>query len=172
MRQRTITLLALALTGCATSGHYARFAGYVDANGVHTYYERCGTGPPLVLLHGAAMGAEGWRSQTSVLQRHFTVYVPERRGARRSIDLVGEWSYASMAADTAAFMDAVKINDAAMVGLGDGGIIALILAYSHPELVSRLVVSGANNNPGGLTAIEEELTSRKQPEQLWRQRNG
>jgi pimeloyl-ACP methyl ester carboxylesterase len=156
MRQGTITLLALtlALTGCAASGHYDRFAAYVDVNGVHTYYERCGRGPPLVLLHGAAMGAEGWRSQTSALQRHFTVYVPERR---RSDDVVGEWSYAGMAADTAAFMDAVKIDDAAMVGLGDGGIIALILAYSRPELVSRLVVSGANNNPAGLAAIEDEL---------------
>lgn len=167
MRQGTITFLALtlALTGCATSDHYDRFAGYVDANGVHTYYERCGRGPPLVLLHGAAMGAEGWRSQTSALQPHFTVYVPERRGVHRSADVVGEWSYAAMAADTAAFMDAIKINDAAVVGLGDGGIIALLLAYSRPELVSRLVVSGANNNPGGLAAIEDEL-ERMTPEEF------
>lgn len=158
-------MLALALAGCATSGHYDRFAGYVDANGVHTYYERCGRGRPLVLLHGAAMGAEGWRSQTSALKSHFTVYVPERRGVRRSADVVGEWSYAAMAADTAAFMDAIKINDAVVVGLGDGGIIALLLAYSRPELVSRLVVSGANNNPGGLAAIEDKL-ERMTPEEF------
>ncbi len=157
--------LTLALAGCATSDRYDGFAGYVDANGVHTYYERCGKGPPLVLLHGAAMGAEGWRSQTSDLQRHFTVYVPERRGARRSADLVGEWSYAGMAADTAAFMDVIKIKDAAVVGLGDGGIIALLLAYSRPDLVSRLVVSGTNNNPGGLAAIEDEL-ERTTPEEF------
>jgi pimeloyl-ACP methyl ester carboxylesterase len=103
------------------------------------------------------MGAEGWRSQVAALQRHFTVHVPERRGARRSVDLLGEWSYAGMAADTAAFMDAIKIKDAAVGGLGDGGIVALILAYSRPDLVRRLVVSGANNNPRGLAAIEQEL---------------
>jgi pimeloyl-ACP methyl ester carboxylesterase len=166
MHRYTIALLALtlALTGCATSGHHDRFAGYVDASGVPTYYERYGIGPPLLLLHGAAMGAEGWRSQIGTLQRHFTVYVPERRGARRSADLVGEWSYAGMAADTADFMDTIKIKDACVVGLGDGGILALILAYSRPDLVSRLVVSGANNNPGGLAAIEDEL-ERMTPEE-------
>ena len=70
-----------------------------------------------------------------------------------------------MAADTGAFMDAIKIDGAAVVGLGDGGIIALLLAYSRPELVSRLVVSGANNNPGGLAAIEGEL-ERMTPEEF------
>ena len=149
--------LTLVLTGCATRGHYERFAGYVDANGTHTYYERSGKGPPLVLLHGSAMGAEGWRSQVAALQHHFTVHVPECRGARRSADLVGEWPYAGMAADIAAFMDSMKIKDAAVVGLGDGGIVALILGYSRPDLVCRLVVSGANNNPRGLAAIEHEL---------------
>jgi pimeloyl-ACP methyl ester carboxylesterase len=155
----------LGLAGCATGGRYDRFAGYVDANGVHAYYERYGRGPPLVLVHGAAMGAEGWRSQTSALQRHFTVYVPERRGARRSADIVGDWSYVGMAADTAAFMDALRIEHASVVGLGDGGIIALILAYSRPGLVNRIVVSGANNNPGGLAAFESEL-ERMTPEEF------
>ena len=36
----------------AISGSESRSQGYVDANGVRTYYEIEGTGEPLLLLHG------------------------------------------------------------------------------------------------------------------------
>lgn len=158
-------LLILPLASCAAGTHPSRTAGYVDANGVHSYYEIYGTGPPLVLLHGAAMLVEAWRPQIDALSGHFTVYVPERRGVGRTEDIPGEWSYSGMAADTAAFMDATKIKEAAVVGLSDGGIIALILAYTRPDLVGQLVVSGANLNPAGLGVFKDEL-ARMTPEEL------
>jgi pimeloyl-ACP methyl ester carboxylesterase len=37
------------------------------------------------------------------------------------------------------------------MGFSDGGILALMLAVRHPELVRRLVISGANIAPEGLT---------------------
>jgi pimeloyl-ACP methyl ester carboxylesterase len=36
------------------------------------------------------------------------------------------------------------------VGFSDGGILALMLAVRHPELVRRLVISGVNISPEGL----------------------
>jgi len=131
---------------------------YVDAIGVHTYYEQHGEGPPAVLLHGAAMVAEGWEPQIKALSKHFTVYVPERRGVGRTADLHGPWTYFDMARDTAAFMDALRIRDAAVVGLSDGGNIGLILAYSRPELVRKLVVSGANSTAAGLGPFKDAVT--------------
>lgn len=157
--------LILALGGCATGSPPTRFAGYVDANGVHTYYERHGSGPPLVLLHGAAMVAEAWGPQLEALSARFTVYVPERRGVGRTADIAGEWSYAGMAADAAAFLDAIKVRDASVVGLSDGGIIGLILAYSRRDLVRQLVVSGVNINPGGLGPLKDEF-ARMTPEEI------
>lgn len=150
-------VLMLGLAGCAARGHANRSAAFVDANGVHTYYERSGSGPPLVLLHGAAMVAESWRAQVDAFSPHFTVYVPERRGVGRTADVDGEWSYAGMAQDTAAFLDALGIRQAAVVGLSDGGNIGLILAYSRPDLVGQLVVSGANVNAEGLGPLKDEV---------------
>lgn len=157
--------LILASAGCATGGGINRSTGYVAANGVNTYYERSGEGPPLVLVHGAAMVAEGWQPQVEALSRHFTVYVPERRGVGRTADVDGDWSYAGMAADTAAFLDALEIQNAAVVGLSDGGNIGLILAYTRPDLVRQLVISGANINPKGLGEFQGAV-EQMSPEQL------
>jgi pimeloyl-ACP methyl ester carboxylesterase len=158
-------IASFVATGCAVTHLPGRTAGYVDAGGVHTYYETHGSGPPLVLLHGAAMVAEAWRPQIDSFSRHFTVYVPERRGVGRTADIDGEWSYSGMASDTAAFMDALEIRSASVVGLSDGGIIALILASSRPDLVDRLVVSGANINPDGLGAFKDDF-ARLTPEEI------
>jgi pimeloyl-ACP methyl ester carboxylesterase len=127
---------------------------YVDANGVHTYYEQHGSGPPAVLLHGAAMVVEAWQPQVSALSKYFTVYVPERRGVGRTPDIAGPWTYVAMARDMAAFMDALQIRQADIVGWSDGGNIGLILAYSRPDLAGKLVVSGANQDADGLGALK------------------
>ncbi len=131
---------------------------YVEANGVHTYYEKHGNGPPAVLLHGAVMVAEGWQPQVGALAKHFTVYVPERRGVGRTPDIDSPWTYFDMALDMAAFMDVLNIRDAVILGFSDGGNIGLILAYSRPDLVSKLVVSGANANASGLGSFGDEVS--------------
>ena len=61
---------------------------YVDVRGVHMFYRVCGRGPPLVLLHGAAMVAEGWAPQIATFRKSYTVYIPERRGVGRTADIV------------------------------------------------------------------------------------
>jgi pimeloyl-ACP methyl ester carboxylesterase len=53
-----------------------------------------------------------------------------------------------MAGDTAELLDRLGIRDADVMGWSDGGIVALMLAVRRPELVRRLVVSGANAVPG------------------------
>lgn len=139
---------------------------YIDVAGVHTYYEKHGgDGPPAVLLHGAAMVAETWQAQVPVLSKYFTVYVPERRGVGRTPDSDKAWTYFEMAREMAAFMDVLQIREAAVVGFSDGGNIGLILAYSRPDLLRRLVVCGANQDADGLGELKDEL-SRMTPDAL------
>lgn len=131
----------------------------IEVNGIPTYYEKRGAGPPVVLLHGAAMVVEGWEAHLADLSTGFTVCAPERRGVGRTPDGNGPWSYRGMAEDTAAFMDALGIREASVVGLSDGGNIALILAFMRPDLVTRLAVSGANSRPEGLGEFGSEVES-------------
>ena len=67
-------------------------------------------------------------------------------------------TYTGMMEDTAALLQHLKYKHVDVVGWSDGGILALMLAVRHPELVRRLVVSGVNIAPEGLNPDDlEEL---------------
>ena len=59
-------------------------------------------------------------------------------------------SYTAMTQDTAALLEQLKLKHVDVGGFSDGGILALMLAIRHPELVRRLVISGVNISPEGL----------------------
>ena len=127
----------------------ARGGKYVDAGGVHTYYEVTGTGEPLVLLHGGFCPAETWDAQTPALAENFQVYVPERRGHGRTPDVEGPITYENMARDTIAFMEAVGVSSAHLVGWSDGANVGLLVALERPDLVRKLVFMGSVVNHEG-----------------------
>jgi pimeloyl-ACP methyl ester carboxylesterase len=118
---------------------------YLDANGVHTYYETNGSGDPLLLLHGGLSSADDMGMQTPALAEHYRVIVPERRAHGRTADVEGPITYEVMAEDTIALMEALGARPAHLVGWSDGGNVALIVAIQRPELVRRVVTMGSNS---------------------------
>jgi pimeloyl-ACP methyl ester carboxylesterase len=135
---------------------------YVDVNGLRTWHEVRGEGPPVVLLHGAFAGADSWSAQAPVLvDAGYRVHLPERRGHAHTPDVPGPLTYQVMADDTVAYLDAVVGGPAHLVGWSDGAVVALLLARRRPDLVDRLVLIGqyynaAGRPPGGLV---EQLTA-------------
>jgi len=125
--------------------------GYVDANGVYTYYDEHGSGEPLVLLHGGLVDGDSFAQQTPAFAERFRVIVPDRRGHGRTADVEGPISYDVMADDTIAFMDALGTGPAHVVGWSDGGDVGLLVAIKRPDLVRRLVTIGSNFSADGLT---------------------
>jgi len=127
-----------------SAGHYAMVAGY------RMYYEEYGRGAPVVLLHGGLNTIAGsFARQIPVLARRYRVIAVEQVGHGHTPDVQMPFTYPQMADDTAEFLRQLKIAPADVVGWSDGGIIALVLARRHPELVRRLVVSGVNVNLEG-----------------------
>ena len=59
----------------------------VRANGVEVAYERAGTGPPIVFVHGAAADGRMWQPQLEALADEFTVVAWDEPGAGRSSDV-------------------------------------------------------------------------------------
>ncbi len=111
---------------------------YVDANGVHTYYEEHGSGDPLLLLlHGGLVDGDSFAQQTPVFAEHYRVIVPDRRGHGRTPDVEGPISYELMADDTIAFMEALGTGPAHLVGWSDGGNVGLLVAIKRPDLVRQ-----------------------------------
>ena len=123
---------------------------YLDVAGVHTYYEVSGAGDPVVLLHGGMATAETFDAQAAELSRHYRVYVAERRGHGRTPDVPGPLTYDIMAEDNVAFLRALDLAPAHLVGWSDGAAVGLLTAWRYPELVRKLVYIGQNVTRDGL----------------------
>jgi pimeloyl-ACP methyl ester carboxylesterase len=121
----------------------------VNANNITIHYTQTGSGPPLLLLHGNGESQKIFRTAAAALGEHYTVYCPDTRSHGQS-SRVKELHYADFAEDAAAFIRALGLERPALYGFSDGGITGLLLAIAHPELLSKLIVSGANLHPGGL----------------------
>jgi len=121
------------------TGHWASVSGY------RMYYEEYGRGRPLVLLHGGLSTiADSFARQIPVFARAHEVVAIEQVGHGHTPDARVAFSYEQMAEDTANLLRQLHLGAADLVGWSDGGVIALVIARRHPELVRRVVVSGAN----------------------------
>jgi pimeloyl-ACP methyl ester carboxylesterase len=122
-----------------------------DIHGHKIYYAVRGSGSTLVFLHGGGdSGEHSFERQLDVFSAHHHIVAPDQVGQGRTPDVPGPLSYTAMMEDTAALLTMLKLKHVDIVGFSDGGILALMLAVRHPELVRRLVISGVNIAPEGL----------------------
>jgi len=120
----------------------------IHVNNIDLYYEKAGSGPPLILLHGNGESHKIFRKAMEQFAAHYTVYAIDSRSHGKSTR-VKELHYTDMADDVAAFIAALGLEKPMLYGFSDGGIIGLLLAIEHPGLLSRLAISGANVTPDG-----------------------
>ena len=121
----------------------------MEANGSRLHVEREGRGPPLLFLHGGLQFfASDFAAERVVFAASRTVVGIDQRGHGHSPDDARPFSYHAMAEDTAAVLRQLQLGPVDVVGESDGGDVGLLLARDHPELVRRLVVTGANLRAG------------------------
>lgn len=126
----------------------------VDLNGVRTWYEEKGAGPPLVLLHPGGADASAFGHSVGALSARFRTFTPERRGHGHTPDVNGPITFELMAEDTIRFLEQVVGSTARLVGYSDGAIVALLVALRRPDLVSHLVfVAGVFHFDGWLPGV-------------------
>jgi pimeloyl-ACP methyl ester carboxylesterase len=115
------------------------------------YYEAHGTGSPLVLLHGGSATIDSsFGSVLPALAKSRQVIAVEQQGHGHTADIPRPLSYEQMADDTAALLRLLKVEGADLLGWSDGANVALQMALRHPNLVRKLIVSGANYNNAGI----------------------
>lgn len=119
------------------------------------YHEVAGSGEPLLLLHGGFSSLEATRELTGLLADGYEVHGPERPGHGRTADTPGPFAYPTMVENTLAYLDAMDVPRAHIVGFSDGAITGLLLARDHPDRVSSLVAISANLDPSGFVPDQE-----------------
>ena len=130
---------------------------FIRVHGHPMYYAIQGYGPTLVLLHGGGdSGLHTFEQQFSTFSLHHRIVAPDQVGQGHTPAVPGPLSYTHMMEDTVAVFQQLNLRNVDVVGFSDGGILALMLAVRHPELVRRLVISGVNIAPEGLTDEECE----------------
>jgi pimeloyl-ACP methyl ester carboxylesterase len=133
-----------AVTSEFHGGHRAR------VNGIDVYYETYGSGPAVLVLHGAGGSLETMAPYIEGLAKDHTVIAPDSRAQGRSSDAPGPITYSKMGNDEIKLLDALHIKQADVIGWSDGGIVGLDMAMKHPDRVRRLIAVGANYNPQGV----------------------
>lgn len=116
---------------------------YVDANGLHIYYEEYGAGEPLILIHGGTGVGQMWQPHVRFLAERYRVLTPDSRGHGHTANPTGQFSYRMMADDMAAFAEALDLRKPLVCGYSDGGQIALELGMRYPDLARALVIGAA-----------------------------
>ncbi len=119
-----------------------------QVNDISLYYEKSGSGRPLLMVHGNGEDHLIFTEAIELLRERFTVYALDSRDHGKSSRVSG-LHYTDMADDVVQFMDALDLRDVVFYGFSDGGIIGL-LAAQRTDRISRLIVSGANMTAEGV----------------------
>ncbi len=100
---------------------------------------------PLVLLHGLGQSPIAWQDFVSALGAGRPMHAPWMKGLRPKD--TGGFDLGDAAAAVADELELQGIRRADFLGVSIGGSVALRLAVERPELVGRLVLSGALVRP-------------------------
>jgi len=117
----------------------------VQVNGVSINTLKGGSGPPLLLLHGAPQSHISWRLVAPDLAKHYTVIVPDLRGygdssAPKGAADHGNYSKRVMAQDQIEVMRHFGYKRFELLGHDRGGRVGHRMALDHPDAVSKLVL--------------------------------
>jgi pimeloyl-ACP methyl ester carboxylesterase len=119
--------------------------GRVEVDGGSLWYEVVGEGPTVVLVHSGLADSGQWDDQMPVFSSRYRTVRYDQRAYGRSDPPAGPYSSVD---DLARLLDALEIGSAALIGVSQGGGIALGFALERPSVPWAIV--GAATGAVGL----------------------
>lgn len=144
----------------ATKAGALRFGDVVLETGVRVRYATRGDslGQPVIFLHGYT---DSWFSFSEVLplmSSRYRTFALDQRGHGSSERPDSGYTMRHFAQDVVAFMDAMRLREATIVGHSMGSLVAREVATIAPKRVTRLVLVGAPAT-GANAAVSELATA-------------
>ena len=112
----------------------------ITCGDLEVHYDEHGSGPPVVWIPGTGLCGSSWQPQLEHFADRFRCLTLDLRGSGQTGGEDVASTVAGLAADVAAWMDALGVAQAGVVGLSLGSAIAQELALARPDLVERLVL--------------------------------
>ena len=143
-----LLMISSLLAGCMSfhSGPMPgepKAATFADVEGVRVRYSEVGEGPPVVLLHGFASSLDVWEGVMSEIAKTHRVLALDLKGFGWTDRPEGDYSPAAQARLVLKLMSARGIDQAAIVAHSWGASVALSMALTAPQRVTRLALYDA-----------------------------
>ncbi|CAN5575178.1 alpha/beta fold hydrolase [soil metagenome] len=131
-------------------------------DGVRLAYAVVGEGPPLVraanwMTHlGYDIESPVWRHWVRDLSAEHTFIRYDERGCGLSDWEAADFTFDDWVADLESVVDALGLQHFPLLGVSQGGAVAVAYAAKHPEQVSKLVLCGAYARGRAARAIDDD----------------
>ncbi|AQA04983.1 transcriptional regulator [Mycobacterium sp. MS1601] len=132
------------------------------ADGIRLAYAVAGDGPPLVraanwMTHlGYDIESPVWSHWVRDLSRGHTFIRYDERGCGLSDWEAGEFTFEDWVADLESVVEALGLQQFPLLGVSQGGAVAVAYAARHPERVSKLVLCGAYARGRAVRAVGDQ----------------
>jgi len=137
---------------------------YIITNGVKLHYVTQGEGPLMLMLHGFPEFWYSWRHQIPEFAQDFKVVALDLRGYNDSDKPTEQSAYVmnEFIKDVEGIIKVLGYQKCVLVGHDWGGAIAWNFAYTHPEMLERLIILNMPHPAKfaqGLRTLEQLLRS-------------
>jgi 3-oxoadipate enol-lactonase len=137
--------------------------GFVEVEGGKLYYETNGQGLALVLIHAGFLDCRMWDSQFQLYSKNYKTIRYDVRGYGRSDVAKAKFSDHK---DLDALLTHQNVARATIIGVSNGGRIALDFAVEYPEKVESLILVSPGASGYKASGPEEERLWNEFEEQM------
>lgn len=130
--------------------------GFVAIPGGNLYYEAAGAGHPLLMLHADVADRRMWDTQFATFAQQYRVIRIDKRGFGQTTSASGAFSLTD---DIAVLLKHLNVTRTFIMGLSNGGRLALDFTLAYPAMVAALIVvaGGISGLPPSASEAEGAL---------------